>query len=869
MTPPTRSQTHSNPGAIHVRAAYVLAFLSGIAALVYQVVWVKILSLSFGSTSVAAAAVISSIMAGLGLGAWLYRHLENRGLYSFSVYGTIELGIALTSAAVTPLLYRMPSVYSSLTGETVSSAQSLLVGFLSAFLLIVIPSALMGATFPALCRTIVRSAQGLRASLGPVYGLNTIGSAVGAVIAGFVLVETFGNLRSVWIASSINLTVGIFSFLLSRRAQFREPGRPYTDKIDSRPIEHSLPMWVIVATLAVSGFATMTYEILWFRAAKYLVGNSTYALSVVLAVFLFGLGIGGLLHRPIMRSRFPVHALAVCQFGIAVFALSAMFAQSWVLSSDWIWTQTSIFAFEAGTQPWSKLLMDGAMICAAILLPPTIFMGLSFPLASSLFVGRITLLGRHLGSAYLIANIGSIIGVITGAIVVLPRLGTIGGTQMVAGFNLLMGLIIAGFLWAKSRSIRKLVMVAVPICCLLAFMLPAKMAFRGELERQSRSHLLYWQEGDVSTVKVLKHPEAEMMGMTIDGYVIGVNTEYGQLIAQKQLFLAHLPMALAPESRTTLNIGLGSATTLAALGSYSSLDSLHCVEISREVIEGARFFDESKILDDPRTKVFVDDVVHYLRRSATTYDIIISDAKQNPQFPGNSIVLSREFLELCRAHLSEDGVMVQWSTLSLHPEVFHIILRTFLDTFENVSVYSFPPACMILVGRRTPLTITPEMVQPGFASTEVADHLRPYFVSSRSQLLAGWVTGDDGLRQTVPAGAINTWDRPILEFAPQKLFKPDDMMKYYWQNMAALIKAGESSVLPRPFVEIPDLTRSYSAARIVRYGILRMIETGDVASLSVYCEQALEADPGNSIAIGLLQSVSRGFDALFFRPGRI
>ncbi|MEW5875853.1 MAG: fused MFS/spermidine synthase [Candidatus Zixiibacteriota bacterium] len=822
------------------------------------------LSLTFGNTSLAAGAVIASIMAGMGIGAALYHRFERLASRAFVTYGMIEIGIALSAAGVSSVLYGLPSVYGAVTEAVGAPWQLTFLRFASVFILLIVPSALMGATFPALCRAVIRSRAGFEKSLGFIYGLNTLGAAAGALIVGFALIETFGNLRSIWLANGINVLVGAAALWLSRGEDAWETTAATESNKATAVIRHSLPRWTITAILAGSGFATMAYEIFWMRAAKYLIGNGTYALSAVLMIFLLGLGLGALLLPKVARRNHPDRDLAYCQLGIAVLALVAVGLESLLLSADWSWERLSVFASGADESSWLALLLKGSLVSCAIFLPPTILMGLSFPLAGGMFTGSIRLLGRDLGGAYLFANLGSIVGVIAGATWLLPELGTVGGTKLVAALNV--GLAFAVLISLRgARSVRRWGPIAASaVVLLLSLALPSRMAFRGEIERTGAATLRFWEEGDLATVKVLEHPQWNMRAMTIDGYIIGVNPPYGQTVAQKQLLLAHLPMALRPDTRVTLNLGLGSSTTLAMLGNYRQVDSLHCVEISEAVVEGARLFSESAVLGDPRTRIIVDDAVHFLQRPGVAYDLIVSDAKQNPRFPGNAAVLSEEFFRLCSARLAENGIIVQWVPMALHPAAFQLITRTFAAVFPDVSVYYYPPSCAIMVGGNSILGERRGQFRPvNFPGLE------GYGIHNSLQVLAAQICDDRGLRAVLPEGDINSWDHPVFEFLPYKLFEPHLTADYVGRNLEFLLGARAASVRREFGGEPMELTASRAAQDRIADGMAITIQRNDPSLLDSYLDGALAVHPNDLLATDLRRFIAaRGFWGFFESPGR-
>lgn len=848
MTPETSGRT---------ALIYSAAVISGVAALIYQVVWIKMLALSFGSTTEAAASVIGSFMLGMGLGARLYTVVERRTKSAFKLYGVLELGIAASTMLLSSVLYGLTLTSTKLLSSLTGTLPEFVLRILVLQVLLLLPCALMGATFPALCRAAIKSYEGLRRHVGHIYGLNTIGAAFGALLAGFALIDLLGHRGSVWIANTCNVLAAAVAFFLSRREA--KPSLIVSGQSSParRASSASLPFALLAATVIISGFTTMAYEIIWFRAIGYLVGNGTYAISLVLAIFLAGLGLGATWHRRIVRRKSPAEYLAVSQAMIAFLALGAMGLETFMLTHEPLWQQISIFAQTVALRPWPEQLAIVCGVSVAILLPPTVFMGLVFPLTCTLYVRQIDTLGERLGTVYLLANVGSILGVLAGGLIILPALGTMGATRLLSSINLLLALVL--YLSMRRRGAGMAWRTITPIMAgiVLLVILPGQLRFKGELDRASSSRVLFSEEGEYATVKVVTVRPPNQKGMTIDGFIIGVDREWKQDVSHKQLLLAHLPMALQPDIRHSLNIGLGTGTTLASLAAYEQIETLDCVEISRAVLNGVQFFKDGSVLEDPRVVVHIDDAVHFLLKQACQYDLIISDGKQNPRFQGNSALLSREFFEMARERLTPGGIFVQWIPLGYPTEAFGVVLRTFLSVFAESDAYYFTPAAVILIGSNSPLPRTTYFDSSHFAVPRAYEDLSPYKLLSPSQLMAARVADGNGLAEEVEDAVINTWDHPVLEFLLFRDFRIASQRGDQFRNVQLLLRAGREDEAPSE-----DQERAIRAMQWLQLGFAELLRTGDPESFRPLCLRALAANPNDPLAHALLKKVDKGYFAL-------
>ncbi len=845
---------------------YVFAFASGAAALLYQVVWVHSLTLTFGSTTESAGVVIASFMAGLGLGARGYAFLKRWMDNDLKLYGVIEIGIAVTAIAVTLLTQILPGAYADLARTIGSSWQITTVRVVTSFVVLLIPSFLIGATFPALCTVLIRSLKSVGRHLGLLYGINTIGAAFGTLLAGLVLIELLGNHATIFFAATVNAVIGIAAILLAGGRQTVAVDKSEATARDSVK-RGPIPAIVIALALVASGYATMSFEITWMRAAKYLVGNGTYAMSMVLALFLVGLGLGGIVHR-LTALRYKTESLLTMSLVLSgLLVVFSMWLLTRFLGDLSMAKQYSIYSSQVSHLPWVQRLTLSGSVVTAFLLPCTVVMGMIFPLASSLMVDRITVLGRQVGSAYLFSTVGSIAGMLGGALVAIPLLGIVGSAKLTGIVSLAGGLAVV--LTIRHRPKSKLIFpaLATVAAVVLMFSTPKQMPFYGEREGVPFHSLVFWKEGPHATTKVIEHDPTSERVMTIDGFQIGVSSGWGGEGSYKQMMLAHLPMAILPGAKSTLNIGLGSSTTLAVLGRYEGIETLDCVEISSSVVAGARYFEESWVLDDPRTTVHTDDAVHFLRRTDRQYDVLISDGKQNFQFPGNSTILAEEFYELLKDRLKPNGIFVEWIQIGMPSKSFEITLRTFCQSFPHTASYVFPPSTLLLVGGHQPIweeatRDTNAAPVPNWAVEQMA----MYDYYSREQLLASKAALGQDMLKTLGEGELNTWDHPHLEFLPYKNWRPEKSNDYVRHNVSLVVEPSQHRLRNWAESASPELRPYIQSTALLRAGLLDAMRKVSANPMQEYCQHALRINPADSLASAFLRRSSQGFRRLL-TPG--
>ena len=755
------------------KSLYLLAFFSGAAALTYEVTWAKLLSLTFGRTTLAASAVIGGFLGGMGIGAWLYHLVQERVGRPLVIYAAIEVAIAIAAAGLTIVFENLPGTFAALFQGIPTGLPINLFRVVSVFVLLLVPAALMGATFPALCTSVIRNRRQVDHHLGMIYGFNTLGAAAGALVAGLFLIQALGLRGSVLVGNGLNLLVGVTAFLLARR--FGEEGEPSSEPAGESAIPTSLPFWLTGAVILISGFATLGYEILWFRALRYLVGNSTFALTIILVVFLLGLGFGALLLRRVIARGQPELDLARCQLGIAVLGTLVIGIISVLVS----WPQSASLLSDTSLSvralPWQlRLLLHGGL-SLILMLPATLLMGLTFPLASRFFLGDVRRLGRRVGGAYLLSNIGSILGAVLAAMAILPLLGTVAGTRLLGALNLVLGIALLFSIQLSTLKRLRVTAQASLALLLLVLVFPDRVHFMGLVTAQLEGVTFsFEEENDLGTVQVLQDlKQPSFKGMTIDGIIIGASRGWNFPVYSKQLLIAHLPMLLDTRIHSALQIGLGSAATLDALATHPTLDRIDGVEINDAVVRGSRLFEESRVFEDPRVRVIVEDALHLLLASRETYDLVVSDGKQNAEMASNWKLLSREFYSLALSRLSEHGLFVQWIPIhSLHSD-FRTILRTAADVFPVLDVFYDPPTSVIMVGSRHPLVGRPRMSRASYDELRIASDLRRFLIPGPRDLLRRWIAGREQVLESVGDVPLNTWDRAPLEFAPYQASAED------------------------------------------------------------------------------------------------
>lgn len=725
--------------------------LSGAAALVYQVLWVRLLGLTFGVTVHAAATVLASFMAGLALGSALGGRLADRSRRPLRLFGIIELGAGLTALASPALLGAVQSLYVRWhPGTSEGDLRLTLLRFLLSALILIVPAMLMGATLPVVVRA-ARAYAGRAARLGVLYGTNTLGAMAGAIAAGLWMVPAIGMTRSFVLAAATNALVGLAAVAIGQRT-----GETQTETVNSDlqtpNVELLLPRrWTIALIVLLSGFVALALEVVWFRVlAAIILRPTTYAFTIMLAAVLAGIGLGSYVSGLIMRrSRRWGFWLAAAEIGTGVAALFSFRAMAWSLDVM-RWANDILARY---LPDHLAPLLVGTFLS---IFPAALMMGIALPIALAAWTaGGSAHAGRRLGHVYALNVAGSIAGSLAGGFVLLPLLGSHGSLV------LLSGLMIAGaFLLIAGLSFRAklgLTLAAGALTAIGMATLPdlydviLPLRYRGQ-------ETLWRKEGIQTTVAITQQQtRAGVQRVMLLNGLHQANDSAGMVAFHRHLAL--LPAALHPNPHTLLSIGLGGGATPGGASEIPGMQ-VDVVELSSAVVEGATFFSHvnNDLLRRPNVRVMVGDGRTHLLVTRRKYDIVTADAIL-PTHAGAGALYSADYYRMVRKVLAPRGLVAQWVSPT-GTEQWKMLVRTFLSVFPDATLWSG----QILIGGHGPLEIdAPSLLmkeqEPRTLAILGRDGTLPL-----SALLTRFTAGPDELRAFVGEGPILTDDQPRVEY---------------------------------------------------------------------------------------------------------
>jgi len=777
-----------------------------------------------GGAPFAISIILTIFMGGLGLGAWLASRAIDKVTDSrrlIRIYGILELIIG-GCGLVLPFIIAASHPLWSLIYNQVFSYFMLynLLTFVGCTILLIIPVTCMGATLPVLCRFYVTSLSHIGTHAGRLYGLNTIGAAVGALLAGFVLLYSMGMWGTLAVAVVANAAIGIACLRVGAPTSKQTPEPlPQTSSAEEEPPAGGLARPVVYGALiifAVSGFCSMSYEVIWTKLLALLVGPTTYSFTIVLATFITSLALGSMFFGWLVdRVGKPALLLVITQIAAAITAL----AVSHILGNSQLF-----FAKLISNVNDNFLLLSAlkAVSMFVFMFVPTFCLGATFPLVAKIYTRSAARVGKSIGVAYAINTIGAVLGSFVAGFVIVPAVGKATGLSLVVALQLVSIVVFVAIL-ISSRTHRKwqlavalvLSLVAITFC----FEFPTWNRYLFAIGKYHRlraagiepenygwwqtllhgssilapfekQEVIYFGDGIAGTTTVLKDIDA-MGNVELSMANAGKPEASTRGDMVTQTLLAHFPMLFHPDAKSVMVLGLASGVTAGEILHYP-VERLDAVEISGEVIKASDFFTDwnNHVLEDPRTNLILQDGRAHLGLTDQKYDVVTSEPS-NPWMAGLATLFTRDFFTYAFDHLNDGGIFVQFiHTYQMDWPTFALVGRTFYDVFPNSILVATSPSKSsndyMLIGFKGDRRLDIGTANKNLAYMQKSSNAR----LSDARLLYKLIRSED-LPALFGSGPLNSDTRPRLEFAAPKLMHQVDPVLN--QNISLRAKFSEET----------------------------------------------------------------------------
>ncbi len=779
----------------------VCFILSGFAALLYQTAWMRQFSLVFGTSELAIAAVLSAYMGGLALGANLAARYIHKVTRPVLFYGVLEAAIAGAALCVPIFLMIARMVYIAVFGGQDSPVDASGLGqsffyLIVAFLVLVIPTALMGATLPLLIKYVVQRKDQIGSRVGLLYAMNTAGAIGGTLVAGFILLPSLGLNGTIWVGVAINVLVFFLAALVARaigdhgklhedhaaleaqlakdneaeaseeastqpsvqistaelseetslssEAKTQPASKPL--KITPADIPAKGPSWSLLSgqfwilpIMLLSGANSFVYEVLWTRLLGHILGGSITAFSTMLAGFLSGIAIGSAIASRFAKTRNQaILVFVIVQIGIAL-------------------TSILIYQLLPSAIPTTQGLKGNAPLAFLVLLPATIFIGATFPLAVRVLAKDETDAASSSARVYSWNTVGAIVGATVAAFFLIPILKYEGAVKLAILVNLVLALCAAFYLPKfKAGAMGAVAAIALAVGFVYQPKMPEQVLRSSPVWTMNFGTVEFYEVGRSATVVTIED----------DGYIyIRTNGLPEASIYRKgsppaqhnQAMLSTMPVIARPDVEDMLIVGLGGGN--AVEGVPSSVKTVDVIEIEKKVVDANRQYGDARRndpLSDPRVNIIVNDARSALSLTDKRYDAIVSQPS-HPWTAGASHLYTKEFMELAHEHLDDDGVYLQWmNTQFVDDFLFRSLCATMLEVFEYVRVYQWQSEVIFFIGSDSPLHVEQELARTGRPLLDAPFEYAEKGVGSVEDVLAALVMDHDNVVRFARGGDVIT-----------------------------------------------------------------------------------------------------------------
>lgn len=799
-----------------------LLFGSGTCALIYQVAWLREMRLIFGASTSASAAVLAIFMGGLGVGGILFGRRADQHPQPLAFYAHLELCIAAAAALTPGLVWLARRAYTALGGSVVLGlGGATVVRLLLATLVLVVPTLLMGGTLPAAAKAVETDEDVGRRHLAVLYAMNTLGAVTGAVISTFFMLEIYGTRTTLWLACLVNVLIGMTARSLARGfgesptmalpnksqpgsgsrkpAEFRQGHRlgqgPLTTTAAPQAATHlPAPAWFVFTAAATVGFAFLLMELVWYRMLGPLLGGSSFTFGLILAVALFGVGLGSAAYAVLGSDR-PAT--------LRGFALTCTLEALCIALPYALGDRLALFAVALRSLEllgFLGLALGWAAVAAIVILPAAFVAGVQFPLLIALLGHGGERVGRHVGSTYAWNTLGAILGSLAGGFGALPALSATGTWVAVVGLLVLLGVTTMMFSWrTDGLSARLLIPTAAAAGAVLLLTATGPTAAwrhspigagRVRFADATRNSLHDWLNSRRRVIAWAADGVESSVGLENSaGYAFIVNGKAdgnARLDAATQVMGGLVGAILHPRPRRALVIGLGTGSTAGWLAAIPSMERVDVVELEPAILEIARVCApvNQNVLSNPKVHIFIGDARELLLTTPQRYDVIFSEPS-NPYRAGVASLFTQEFYRAAAARLADGGIFLQWlQAYEVDSQTIRTEYATLASVFPVVETWHTHPIDLLLVASLQPIIydtaalrarIQEEPYKTALAATWRAIDLEGF--------LARYVAGSSLAHAIAQSEGdfLNTDDRMLVEFAfarsvgRRSLFSTDEL----------------------------------------------------------------------------------------------
>ena len=794
--------------------ALICFFLSGFAGLVYEVAWIRQVALLFGSTTFAVSAVLAVFFLGLAIGAYLFGRIGQRTSRPLILFAYIEIGLGLL-ALISPFAFDFADFLYGIAYRILSDDP--LLRFIARLLLVALvvlpPTVLMGGTLPLFCRQYSRNSGTIARAVGLLYGVNTLGAALGCAATGFVFLPDLGLRGAIYIGVACNIVSGLVVRALSIAQDDVSPALA-----QSRGVSGRLPRSRVVFVLFFAiGFVALGAEVLWVRYLGLLINNTVYTYTLALSVVLIGLVLGSILAAQFSdKTEMRAHYFGALQIatGLIVLALLMLSPETW------------------------RGLGNDLYIYFVVLLPPAVLSGAAFPLAIRLVTRNAEYTSGMAGNLIAVNTLGGILGSLLIGFAGIPFFGLEKSLFFITGANLAIG-ISAWFLLDRKYRVFKYAAALVAVLVYLGIPYFSQTQVPADFIGEGRD-LVAFREGYGANMAVVRREDD--LELEIDRWWQGGRKKNHQIMA------AHVPMLLHPNPRRVIVVGVGTGQTVSRFLMYP-IDYLACVDIEPTLFSFVREYFETDWMRDPRVEVISEDGRNFLRHTAATYDIISLELGEVSR-PGVAFFYTVDFYARARQRLAPGGYLVQFVPLRfLTEDQFRGVVRSFLAVFPQ-SILWYNTSELLLIGSADDAFNIGQEKLSGMDEQVYADLQYShwggveYSLNQPHVFWGGYLIGAEGLASATVEADTYWDDRPILDYETVQNEGSDELafaeMLYKYRDSIDTLIPGE---VDARIADVQNKNLREIAARVFVRQASDLVPAHEHRRIATLCAEAIRRLP--------------------------
>jgi len=810
--------------------------LAGFTFLVLEVSWQRSLALVLGATVTASTIVLAAYMAGLGAGAWIWGRTTGGYDRTARMLSGLLAGVAaLAALGYLAVTLALPAVYRSLAASGVGPPLADAIAYAIAAVVVLGPAFLIGGVLPLASRLAVAASGAIGASLGRLYAVETLGSALGGLTAGFLLLGTLGQGGTVAVAVVIDLALAAWLFAAHRggRAEPAPASAPAEKTAAGRrsgraePADPAAGRRAALVGTFVCGFCILALQVVWFRIFRIYLTNTSYTFALVSSLVILGAFAGSALYA--RHAASSPDRLRSFQRALALLAATTGLGFALLVELP----RVLLFPFESAlADPLLRVLGIPLVASLLIVLPPAACSGYAFPLACRLATRGRSTIASDVGLTLMVNTAGSVVGPLLAAFVLLPGLGAVRSGLVV------LALVLSAVIFVQAKrgggaAARYALGGGAAVLLVFVALRPPVQVLPPSFVRYDRE-VLFYRESVEGTLSVAHDRGA--LGCTKYTFVNNsavIGSSYDAIKVVKMV--GHLPFLLGNDAKNILVIGFGIGVTTSAIAAHPGVESIECVELVEGLVDAAVYYRDLNhdVARDPRLRVIAGDGRHHLQRTARTYDLISCD----PTHPilGSGNLYTTDYFELCRAHLAPGGMVSQYLPLhKLGTAEFLGLLRTFQSVFPHCAVW-LGHYHAVLIGALAPLQVDFADWAAAVAALGQDRHfyLEPYHLAA-TLMLSGDAVAALGARS-----ALNTDDCSYTEFFAPRCLDADNLARNLRFLADARVDPGAV------FADVPDperLARAVQGNRLLCESLVAKLSGDDARGLR-FLQQACAADP--------------------------